>query len=614
MCGFTGFIDPDLEGKDVVIREMADRIVHRGPDDDGYFVDAYAALGFRRLSIIDLGHGAQPMISEDGRYVLTFNGEIYNYRELRAELIEAGREFRTESDTEVILRGFQQWREDVVSRLRGMFAFVIWDTQEKSLLGARDPFGIKPFYYQHQGERLIWGSEIKSFLPQPGFHKAVNTALLPDYLSFEYIPTRETLFEGVRTLLGGELLRFRAGRLEIDRYHSLRFDVDDRRTLEQWTSTIQEAVTESVEAHQIADVEVGCFLSSGIDSSYITKEMTKTAGDRVKAFSVGYDNSELSELPYARDFAARIGADFHERLIGAQETFDAVPTIQYMMDEPLPNPSALPLYFLTGAAAEQVKVVVSGEGADELFGGYNQYREPLDYSRYQRVPAPIRRGIGSIARRLPRFRGQRFLVRNARPLAERFFRNNYVFSDAERQKVLKAPVSAPASSERTRPLFEQARAWDDVTQMQHVDIHTWMLFDILQKADKMSMAHSLELRVPFLDLKVWEVARRIPTRFRVTEQNTKVALRRAALAQIPERTANKKKLGFPVPLNGWLREEPFVTTVRDRFASDHAAEFFDREYILGLLEKHQSGTDGYMKRIWSIYCFLVWYEEFFIKR
>lgn len=616
MCGFTGFIDASLSEKDPVIREMADRITHRGPDADGYFTDERAALGFRRLSIIDLSHAAdQPMLSDDESLVLTFNGEIYNFRELRAELEASGAHFRTGSDTEVILRGYEQWGQAVLTRLRGMFAFVIWDTRAGTLFGARDPFGIKPFYYQHEGERLIWGSEIKSFLPHPHFRKEVNTAHLPDYLSFEYVPTRATLFTGVEKLLGGECFTFSDGELEIRRYHELTFDIDDAKTLEQWTQSIQGAVEESVAAHQVADVEVGCFLSSGIDSSYITKEMTKT-GNRIKAFSVGYDESPLSELPYARDFASRIGASFHERLIGAQETFDAVPTIQYMMDEPLPNPSALPLYFLTQEAAEQVKVVVSGEGADELFGGYNQYREPLDYGRYQKVPSVVRKGLGALATRLPAFKGRRFLMRNAAPLAERFFRNNYVFSMAEREQVLAHPIDAPSSASRTRPFFRRAEreGWDEVTQMQYADIHTWMLFDILQKADKMSMAHSLELRVPFLDLKVWEVARAIPSRFRVTEENTKVALRRTALREIPERTANKKKLGFPVPLNGWLREEPFHSTVRAAFESEAAAQFFDREHILGMLERHRSGADGSMKRIWSIYCFLVWYDEFFVKR
>ena len=617
MCGFTGFIDATVADKRAVVEAMATEIVHRGPDSAGVFTDDDAALGFRRLAIIDLDHGDQPMLSVDESLVLTFNGEIYNFQELRAELEAAGHTFRTHSDTETILRGFEEWGEDVVTRLRGMFAFVIWNRETRTLFGARDPFGIKPFYFQHIGQRLLFGSEIKSFLPHPHFHKAVDESHLPDYLSFEYVPSRATLFERVEKLLGGECFTFSDGKMEIRQYQALEFDIDEDATLPQWEERIQAAVAESVEAHQIADVEVGCFLSSGIDSSYITKEMTKSAtgrDGRLQAFSVGYDNSELSELPYARDFAEKIGVDFQDRLLTADETFDAFGTIQFMMDEPLPNPSALPLFFLTQKAAENVKVVVSGEGADELFGGYNQYREPLDYSRYQKVPAPIRRVAGTIAEKLPKFRGQRFLVRNAKPLAERFFRNNYVFSMAEREQVLARPIASPSSAERTRGLFEKARDLDEVTQMQYADLHTWMLYDILLKADRMSMAHSLELRVPFLDKNVWEVARRIPARFKVTEENTKVALRRTALKEIPERTANKKKLGFPVPLNGWLREDRFHDRVKAAFASEEAARFFNRDQILGMLAKHRSGVDGYMKRIWSIYSFLVWYDEFFVKR
>lgn len=613
MCGFTGFVDASVSDRDPVIREMSSTIVHRGPDDDGYYIDEDVAFAFRRLAIIDLSHGDQPMHSQDEDLVLMFNGEIYNYRELRAELTELGRTFGTQSDTEVLLQGYQEWGEDVLPRLRGMFAFVVWDRRTRTLFGARDPFGIKPLYYQHNGAALLFGSEIKSFLPHPHFVKEVDVDLLPDYLSFEYVPSRRTLFRGVDKLLGGECFTFSEGRLDVRPYTSLDFDIDEEPTLEDWTSTIAETVSESVQAHRIADVEVGCFLSSGIDSSYITKEMSKTGSD-IKAFSVGYDDSPLSELPYARDFAEKIDVRFQDRLITAEETFESFGRIQYLMDEPLPNPSALPLFFLTKDAAEHVKVVVSGEGADELFGGYNQYREPLDYSRYQKVPAPVRRAIGAVAERLPHFRGQRFLVRNAEPLAERFFRNNYVFSMDEREKVLARPVAAPSSASRTAPLFAKVADQDAVTQMQYVDIHTWMLYDILLKADKMSMAHSLELRVPFLDRKVWDVARRIPSRYRVTEENTKIALRRTALRELPERTANKKKLGFPVPLNGWLREERFASLVRERFASDEAAEFFDREYILSMLDTHLRGVDGYMKRIWSIYSFLIWHDEFFVQR
>ncbi len=617
MCGFTGFVDSTTADRDAVIKQMTDLIVHRGPDDEGFYVDADIAMGFRRLSIIDLDHGAQPIPNEDSTKWITFNGEIYNFRELRAELEAAGHTFRTQADTETILHGYEEWGTGVLDRLRGMFAFVIWDTETKTLFGARDPFGIKPFYYQLNDGLFLYGSEIKSFLPHPGFIKEVNEEVLPDYLSFEYIPNEQTLFRGVKKLLGGHFFTYADGELTIEQFFSADFEPDESVSLDEWKERITAAVTNSVDIHRVADVEVGCFLSSGIDSSYITNELASKASN-VKAFSVGYNDDKISELSYARAFADHIGVDFSAKVLGAAETFNAVPQIQYLMDEPLPNPSALPLFFLTEHAREQVKVVMSGEGADELFGGYNQYREPLDYALYQKVPAPLRRLIARGAARLPQIPGKRFLTRAAKPLAERFFRNQYVFSEAERLKVLRpgsvAARSAIPTAQRTKPLFDRVAHQDDVTAMQSVDIRTWMLHDINLKADKMAMGHSLELRVPFLDREVWEVARRIPTRHRVTKENTKVALRAAAQDMIPAATAQKKKLGFPVPLNGWLREEPYLSQVREMFTSDAAAQFFNQDHLTHMLDVHVSGQDGYMKRIWSIYCFLVWHREFFIER
>ncbi|WP_250258619.1 asparagine synthase (glutamine-hydrolyzing) [Dermabacter sp. Marseille-Q3180] len=618
MCGITGFIDSTTTERKAVLSRMADLIKHRGPDSDGYYVDDSAALGFRRLSIIDLDHGHQPIANEDESKWITFNGEIYNFPLLREQLEEAGHTFRTDADTEVILHGFEEWGEDVVNHLRGMFAFVIWDRESRTLFGARDPFGIKPFYYQHNEKTFLYGSEIKSFLAHPHFHKAVNERALADYLSFEYIPGEETMFDGVKKLLAGHFFTFREGKLSIERYFTPEFDEDPTKSLDEWTETIQTCITESVDTHRISDVEVGCFLSSGIDSSYITNEFASKTSN-VKAFSVGYSEEQFSELSYAREFANHIDVNFSAKVLGAEETFATVPDIQYFMDEPLPNPSALPLFFLTKHAAESVKVVMSGEGADELFGGYNQYREPLDYALYTRlVPVPVRRLLAKGAVHLPKVPGRRFLTRAAKPLSERFFRNQYVFSEAERLKVLKkgslAATSAVPTAERTRALFRRCSHLDDITTMQYVDIHTWMMHDINLKADKMSMAHSLELRVPFLDRGVWAVARRLPTPLRVSKESTKTALRYAAEKRIPRATARKKKLGFPVPLNGWLREEEYATKVREAFNSEAAEKFFDRDYINGLLDRHLSGTDGYMKRIWSIYCFLVWHEEFFIKR
>lgn len=617
MCGIAGFVDTITEDREDVVRAMADLIVHRGPDSDGFFVDEHAALGFRRLSIIDLDHGHQPIPNEDSTKWITFNGEIYNFPALRAELEAAGHVFRTHADTEVILHGYEEWGQEVVTRLRGMFAFVIWDTRSRTLFGARDPFGIKPFYYQHTEKTFLYGSEIKSFLAHPHFVKEVNEEALPDYLSYEYVPGEQTLFRGVKKLLAGHMFTYRDGELDIQRYFVPDFVPESAPDREEWVRRIRETVSESVDAHRIADVEVGCFLSSGIDSSYITHEFASRT-QNVRAFSVGYSEERFSELSYARDFAEHIGVDFSAKVLGADETFDAVAQIQYHMDEPLPNPSALPLFFLTRHAAEHVKVVMSGEGADELFGGYNQYREPLDYELYQRVPAPVRRLVAKGAAHLPKVPGRRFLTRAARPLRDRYFRQQYVYSEAERLQVLRkgspAARAAVPVAERTRRIFDEASGYDDITALQYADIQTWMMHDINLKADKMSMAHSLELRVPFLDRAVWATARRLPSGHRVTRENTKVALRDAAKQVIPKATAEKKKLGFPVPLNEWLRQEPYTGRVRAMFASEAARTYFDQDHIMGLLDRHLEGIDGGMKRIWSIYCFLVWHDEFFLKR
>lgn len=617
MCGIAGFVDSITQDRKDVVRAMADLIVHRGPDSDGYYVDEHAALAFRRLSIIDLDHGHQPIPNEDSTKWITFNGEIYNFPALRAELEAAGHVFRTHADTEVILHGYEEWGQEVVTRLRGMFAFVIWDAEARTLFGARDPFGIKPFYYQHNDSTFLYGSEIKSFLAHPHFVKEVNEEVLPDYLSYEYIPGEQTLFRGVKKLLAGHMFTYADGELDIQRYFVPDFAPESAPGRDEWVRRIRETISESVDAHRIADVEVGCFLSSGIDSSYITHEFASRT-EHVRAFSVGYSEERFSELSYARDFAEHIGVDFSAKVLGADETFDAVAQIQYHMDEPLPNPSALPLFFLTKHAAEHVKVVMSGEGADELFGGYNQYREPLDYELYQKVPAPLRRAVGAAAARLPKVPGRRFLSRAAKPLRERFFRQQYVYSEAERMQVLRkgspAAQAAVPTAERTRRIFDEASGYDDITAMQYADIQTWMMHDINLKADKMSMAHSLELRVPFLDRAVWATARRLPSEHRVTRENTKVALRDAARQVIPRATADKKKLGFPVPLNEWLRQEPYTGRVRAMFASDAARTYFDQDHIMALLDRHLEGVDGGMKRIWSIYCFLVWHDEFFLKR
>ena len=613
MCGFAGYINNYATfDKMAVIKAMADRIVHRGPDDAHYYVDDDISLGFRRLSIIDLEGGRQPILNEDGSLVLLFNGEIYNYQSIREDLLKAGHVFKTKTDSEVILHGYEEYGKKVLDRLRGMFAFIIWNKQTKELFGARDIFGIKPFYYYKKDGEFLFGSEIKSFLSHPKFEKELDEDMIPLYLSYEYIPDERTIFKNVYKLPGAHCFTYKDGKLEVERYYHIRYNIEEDKSLEYWEDAITKEFSESVAMHQISDVEVGCFLSSGVDSSYVVKEISKGT-KKVKTFSVGYEEEKYSELPYAQDFSSVIGVQNIANKVSADEFFDAVPEIQYFMDEPLPNPSEIPLYFLAKNARKYVKVVLSGEGADELFGGYPMYLAGGHFDRYaHKVPRPVRKALGTVARHAPSFKGRNFLVRGAMEPYQRFMRANYVFQSAERQKYLKRPIATKLPEEYSKRYFDEVPNLDEPTQLQYVDMHTWMIYDILLKADRMSMANSLELRVPFLDRKMLELSTRIPTRYRAANETTKIALRGAAIKQLPERTANKKKLGFPVPLNDWLREDKYYNKVKAAFQSDIAEKFFVTDELLRLLDDHKNGRALNMQKIWSFYTFILWYEQFFI--
>ena len=613
MCGFAGYIhNYGTFDKEEVIHKMADRIKHRGPDDAHYYIDDGIALGFRRLSIIDLEGGRQPILNEDGSLVLLFNGEIYNYQELREELIKAGHVFTTKTDSETILHGYEEYGKKILDRLRGMFAFIIWNKNTKELFGARDIFGIKPFYYYKKGKEFMFGSEIKSFLSHPNFEKELNEDMIPLYLSYEYSPDERTIFKNVFKLPGAHCFTYKNGELKVERYYKIEYKIEDDKSLEYWEDAITKEFTESVSMHQIADVEVGCFLSSGVDSSYVVKEISKGT-KKVKTFSVGYEEEKYSELPYAQDFSNVIGVPNIANKVSADEFFDAVPEIQYYMDEPLPNPSEIPLYFLAKNARRYVKVVLSGEGADELFGGYPMYLAGGHFDHYShKVPRPVRKVLGTVAKHCPNFKGKNFLVRGAMEPYQRFMRANYVFQSAERQKFLKRHIASKVPEEYSKRYFNEVSNLDEPTQLQYVDMHTWMIYDILLKADRMSMANSLELRVPFLDKKMLELSTRIPSRYRAANETTKIALRGAAIKQLPERTANKKKLGFPVPLNDWLREDKYYNKVKAAFQSDIAEKFFVTSELMKLLDDHKSGKALNMQKIWSFYTFILWYEQFFV--
>lgn len=613
MCGFAGYIhNYGTFDKEEVIHKMADRIKHRGPDDAHYYIDDGIALGFRRLSIIDLEGGRQPILNEDGSLVLLFNGEIYNYQELREELIKAGHVFTTKTDSETILHGYEEYGKKILDRLRGMFAFIIWNKNTKELFGARDIFGIKPFCYYKKGKEFMFGSEIKSFLSHPNFEKELDEDMIPLYLSYEYSPDERTIFKNVFKLPGAHCFTYKNGELKVERYYKIEYKIEDDKSLEYWEDAITKEFTESVSMHQIADVEVGCFLSSGVDSSYVVKEISKGT-KKVKTFSVGYEEEKYSELPYAQDFSNVIGVPNIANKVSADEFFDAVPEIQYYMDEPLPNPSEIPLYFLAKNARRYVKVVLSGEGADELFGGYPMYLAGGHFDHYShKVPRPVRKVLGTVAKHCPNFKGKNFLVRGAMEPYQRFMRANYVFQSAERQKFLKRPIASKVPEEYSKRYFDEVSNLDEPTQLQYVDMHTWMIYDILLKADRMSMANSLELRVPFLDKKMLELSTRIPSLYRAANETTKIALRGAAIKQLPERTANKKKLGFPVPLNDWLREDKYYNKVKAAFQSDIAEKFFVTSELMKLLDDHKSGKALNMQKIWSFYTFILWYEQFFV--
>ena len=613
MCGFAGYIhNYGTFDKEEVIHKMADRIKHRGPDDAHYYIDDGIARGFRRLSIIDLEGGRQPILNEDGSLVLLFNGEIYNYQELREELIKAGHVFTTKTDSETILHGYEEYGKKILDRLRGMFAFIIWNKNTKELFGARDIFGIKPFYYYKKGKEFMFGSEIKSFLSHPNFEKELDEDMIPLYLSYEYSPDERTIFKNVFKLPGAHCFTYKNGELKVERYYKIEYKIEDDKSLEYWEDAITKEFTESVSMHQIADVEVGCFLSSGVDSSYVVKEISKGT-KKVKTFSVGYEEEKYSELPYAQDFSDVIGVPNIANKVSADEFFDAVPEIQYYMDEPLPNPSEIPLYFLAKNARRYVKVVLSGEGADELFGGYPMYLAGGHFDHYShKVPRPVRKVLGTVAKHCPNFKGKNFLVRGAMEPYQRFMRANYVFQSAERQKFLKRPIASKVPEEYSKRYFNEVSNLDEPTQLQYVDMHTWMIYDILLKADRMSMANSLELRVPFLDKKMLELSTRIPSRYRAANETTKIALRGAAIKQLPERTANKKKLGFPVPLNDWLREDKYYNKVKAAFQSDIAEKFFVTSELIKLLDDHKNGKALNMQKIWSFYTFILWYEQFFV--
>lgn len=610
MCGFSGFID-NIPNKKTVLESMMDEIIHRGPDESGEYIDENAALGFRRLSIIGVGNGLQPLYNEDGSLALVFNGEIYNYQELREDLIKKGHIFTTETDSEVLIHLYEDCKTEMVKKLRGMFAFAIWDKNEKTLFAARDHFGIKPFYYtqvEKDGQQsLIFGSEIKSLLMHPNFKKEVNKHALKPYLTFQYSVLDETFFKGVFKLKPGHFMVYKDGKVRVEKYWDVEFNQENI-DLKESVNRIKDAVSESVEAHSHSEVPLGSFLSGGVDSSYIAKCLMPQ-----KTFSVGFEQENFDESDLAKDLSDILGIENVRKTITADECFEMLPTIQYHMDEPQSNPSSVPLYFLSKLAREHVTVVLSGEGADEIFGGYEWYDDDPKLKKYKKLPAFIRKPVAKVAQKMPYFRGRTTLIRGGAPVEDYFIGQAQIFEEREAVDILQAPYTkSPSVREITKPVYDKVKNQDDVTKKQYLDLKLWLTGDILLKADKMSMAHSIELRVPFLDKEVMKVGESIPTKYKVNDENTKVALRYAAKEVLPEEWAKRQKKGFPVPIRFWFKEQKYYDMVKETFTSDYAGEFFDTEKIVKLLDDHFHDRCNNARKIYTIYVFLVWYKRFFI--
>ena len=607
MCGIAGYVSEN-KIEPAVLKAMTERIAHRGPDGEGFFVDDKCGLGHRRLAIIDLKTGDQPIYNEDKTIVVVFNGEIYNFQTLRQELEKKGHRFQTQTDTEVLVHGYEEWGGALTEKLRGMYAFAIWDTVKESLFLARDKWGIKPLYYYQTDHSLLFASEIKAFLDHPDFQKQLNEEILAAYLCFNSVPTEETLFKNVFRLEPGHRMMYQAGKITIEKFFEL--DLDDAAASKTYdpeaaAQEIRAAMEDSVKAHGFADVEIGGFLSSGIDSSYLV-----SLAKPDKTFTVGYDDPKYDEISYAKDLAEKLQIKNFSRTITKEDYIKAFPDIVYHMDEPLADPSAIALYFVAETAAKQVKVVTSGEGADELFGGYLTYREEIDQQGYMKIPFPLRRAASAIAGLFPEFPGRNFIYRRGKTLEEYYIGLGRVFEDKEAVSILKNKTQI-STREILKPYYKAHAKDSNLVKRQIIDYYFWLVRDFLHAVDRNTMMFGLEARTPFLDDAVYSVARTLPQEAKINKTTTKPALRLAASKVIPNEAYKKKKLGFPVPLREWIREEDLYQEIKRAFNSPAAAHFFDVSKINRLLEQHKSGKKDCYKKVWTIYTFLIWYEQFF---
>lgn len=610
MCGIVGFVDQKKKKEKLkIVKDMADQIIHRGPDGEGYFCDDVVALGHRRLSIIDVSGGGQPIFNEDKTKVIIFNGEIYNYASLKDELLELGYQFQTKTDTEVILHGYEAFGDELFARLRGMFSFVIYDTKTKELVGARDHFGMKPFYYYLKDQEFLFASEIKSMLVHPNFQKEINKDALKMYLIFQYSVKEETFFKNVYKLKPGHYFHYKDGNLDIKPYFELEYHKNSNKSYDEMKLELQKVLEDSIYYHQTtSDVEVGAYLSGGVDSSYVVSFAKPD-----KTFSVGFSYEGFDETDYASDLSKMLGIKNYRKKISPEDFFEALPRVQWHTDEPHANLSTVPLYFLSELTAEQVKVCLSGEGSDEMFGGYNEYNDPTLLKIYLKFPLFFRKFVRAICKHLPHFPGRNTLILYGLPFNKRYIGHGTFMEADDANKILADDLKNDESIESVlEPVYSKIKDADEVTKKMFVDFHFWLPQDILLKADKMSMAHSIELRTPLMDAEVFRYAATIPNKYLLKNKETKYLFRDISKDIIPDEWAKRRKCGFPVPFSKWIREDKFYTKVKTTFEQNYVSEFFDQNYILQLLERHYQQKENNGRKIYNIYCFLVWYQEYFV--
>ena len=627
MCGLLGIITANSDAENFVpaIEKALPCMRHRGPDDAGTWHDRDAVFGFNRLSIIDIAHSHQPLQwgpeDQPDRYAMTFNGEIYNYIELREQLQALGYTFNTSGDGEPIVVGFHHWGPEVVNHLRGMFGIAIWDSLERRLFLARDQFGIKPLFYATTDKGTIFSSEKKSILAaaaEMGIDdKALNRRALEHYVDLQYVPEPESLHTDIVRLESGcTALVEPGGTVAQQRYFRPQFPISKvaSGSEQQVFDKIARALEDSVEKHMRADVTVGSFLSGGIDSTAIAT-LAKRHNPNLLTFTTGFERKGFSEVDVAAESAAAIGVEHIVKIVSPEEFAGAIPKIMWYLDDPVADPALVPLYFVAAEARKHVKVVLSGEGADELFGGYTIYKEPLSLKAFEKVPSPLLRGLAKVGQVLPEgVRGKSLLQRGTTPLEQRYYGNARSFNFEQLQQVLPWAQKEWDHNEVTAPIYAQTQGWDPVTRMQHLDLFTWLRGDILVKADKMTMANSLELRVPFLDKVVFEVAQTLPVELRVANGTTKYALRRAMEQIVPAHVLNRRKLGFPVPIRHWLAGDELRGWAEDVIRQSQTEHLIDKAAVSKMLAEHHPTERDHSRRLWTILAFMVWHGVFIEER